>query len=60
MAAGTRTIRAFTPVFDGLWQPIERARHMGPCFRRDDKSAALEFQRPIAFLVSATTSGDIL
>ena len=39
--AGTQTIRAFTPVFDGLWQPIERARRMGPCFRRDDTSGAI-------------------
>jgi hypothetical protein len=24
------------PSSTGLWQPIERARRMGPCFRRDD------------------------
>jgi hypothetical protein len=41
------TIRAFTAwpakagvnalmLFEGPWQPINRPRHMGPCFRRDD------------------------
>ena len=36
----THTNRAFTPVFDGLWQPIERTPRMGPCFRRDDSCHA--------------------
>src|SRR5580693_1927537 len=51
--AGTHTIRAFTPVFDGLWQLIDRARRMGPCVRRDDLCKTFCECMPMSRLVNS-------